>query len=129
MLAFGSTDGTVRLWHVSGDKRHPGGMLLHIWRGQAGKVCSLDFSPDGRILAAGTWNGPVRLWQVADGTLLRTLNGHTAGVVSVAFSPDGMTLASASLDGTTRLWKISSGVLVHKLENPSVIIHNQHNIT
>jgi WD40 repeat protein len=55
MLAFGSTDGMVRLWRVSGDRRHPGGTLLHILRGQAGKVCSLDFSPDGRILAAGTW--------------------------------------------------------------------------
>ena len=51
----------------------------------------------------------VRLWRVADGTLLRTLTGHTDGVRSVAFAPDGALLASASGDRTVRLWRVADG--------------------
>ena len=67
-------------------------------------VRSIAFAPDGQTLASGSRDGTVRLWRVADGTLLRTLEGHTAWVRSVAFAPDGQTLASGSEDGTVRLW-------------------------
>ena len=62
--------------------------------------------PDGQILASGVDDGPVHLWDVADGTLLHTFEGHLADVTSVAFSPDGLTLASASDDGQILLWRV-----------------------
>ncbi|MCS6774162.1 MAG: hypothetical protein NZ693_08635, partial [Thermoflexales bacterium] len=40
-------------------------------------VDSVAFSPDGRLLASGSWENTVRLWQVSDGALLRTLEGQT----------------------------------------------------
>ena len=69
-------------------------------------VYSVAFSPDGQILASGSYDNTVRLWRVSDGTLLRILVGHTNLVLSVAFSPDGQTLASGSWDRTVRLWKL-----------------------
>jgi WD40 repeat protein len=77
-------------------------------------VLSVAFSPDGKTLATGGENQPVKLWEVATGKEQATLDGHTARMVnSVVFSPDGKTLASASGDpltpGEIKLWDAASG--------------------
>ncbi len=77
---------------------------------------SVAFAPGGEILAAGSADDLVRLWQVSDGTLLNTLEGHTDAVNSVAFSASGEILASGSEDDTVRLWQVSDGTLLHTLE-------------
>ena len=74
-----------------------------------GPTFSVAFSPNGKVLAAGTAEGQVRLWRVADGQPLLTCEGHLGAVWSVAFSPDGRLLASASTDGTVRLWNVDTG--------------------
>jgi WD40 repeat protein/serine/threonine protein kinase len=73
------------------------------------------WSPDGRFLASGSWDNTVRVWDAADGRLLRTLEGHTSGVTSVAWSPDGRYLASGSLDRTVRVWEAGTGRLLRTL--------------
>jgi WD40 repeat protein len=122
ILAFGLPDGTIRLWQLNGDLQDPKverSHMLQVEGGNASRICSLSFSPDGQMLAVGAWDGSVRLWQVADGEVLASLPDHANGVVSVAFSPNGMMLATASLDGITKLWDISRGTLVHKMEDTS----------
>ena len=83
---------------------------------QQEQVSSLAFSPAGTPLAAGGMDGSVRLYRVADGSLVRTLSGHSGFVSSLAFSPDGSLLASASSDDTIRIWQVSEGVLLRTLE-------------
>ena len=82
------------------------------------RVNSVAFSPDGQIMASGSADKTVRLWRVADGSLLRTLEGHTDGVQSVTFSPDGAILATGSFDHTVRLWRVADGRPLHILERP-----------
>jgi WD40 repeat protein len=65
----------------------------------------LDFSPDGTILASAGGVGGVSLWDVQNGTKLRTLP-HEEELMTVAFSPDGTLLASAGYDHQVFLWGI-----------------------
>ena len=74
------------------------------------------FSPDGQILALGTYEGRVQLWQVSDGSLLRTLNGNDSEVKCVAFSPDGQSLAVGTNDGSVQVWQVSDGTLLRILK-------------
>ncbi len=75
-------------------------------------VRALVFSPDGSLLATGSYDPVVRLWRVNDGGLEAELTGHTAWVRSVSFSPNGRFVASASDDDTVRLWDLSTGETV-----------------
>jgi transcriptional regulator with XRE-family HTH domain len=74
-----------------------------------GSIYSVAFSPNGNLLAAGTANGEIRLWNIASGTTLPACQGHASWVRSIAFSPDGSTIASGSEDQTLRLWDINTG--------------------
>ena len=59
---------------------------------------------DVAVLATGSHDQTIKLWDAATGHELTTLRGHTGNVYTVAFSPEGTRLASGSLDGTVRLW-------------------------
>jgi WD40 repeat protein len=79
----------------------------------------LDFSPDGKILAAVTDDNAVHLWDVATGkatVLCPSLtrgwsSGYRVGFSAggLTFSPDGATLAAATRFGTVRFWDVASG--------------------
>ena len=72
------------------------------------EVRSVSFSPDG-VVAAGLWDGTIKLWDIATQQNIGTLPGHTKPVTSVAFSRDGTTLASGSHDETVKLWNVATG--------------------
>jgi WD40 repeat protein len=93
----------VRLWHVNTGK--PAASLS----GHRTIVMSSDFSPDGTLLATGSWDGTIKLWNVATWTEQATIPAHPLYIFGVAFSPDGKTLASGSGDATVKLWQIPSG--------------------
>jgi WD40 repeat protein len=77
-------------------------------------VTALAISPDLRTLAsAGDRDEQViKLWNLADGSLVQTLAGHTNGTGLLAFSPDGAVLASGGQfnDGSVMLWNVSNSI-------------------
>ena len=79
-------------------------------KGHTGGVNSVAFTPDGRILASGSDDTTIILWDVATSHPKgASLKGHTGIVRSVAFTPDGRTLASGSWDNTIILWDVATG--------------------
>ncbi|MBC8350585.1 MAG: protein kinase [Planctomycetes bacterium] len=82
-------------------------------------VMSLALSPDGKLVATGSADKTIELWDVASGKLLKTLIGHANYVASLAFAPDGMTLASGSSDRTIKLWDVPSWELKSTLHGHS----------
>ncbi|TMQ35120.1 MAG: sigma-70 family RNA polymerase sigma factor, partial [Planctomycetota bacterium] len=76
-------------------------------------------SPDGSHLAVVVHQGPLSIWDVKTGRMLRELRG-TRFAASAAFSPDGKTLASAESNdkadrNTLALWDVATGKKLRRL--------------
>ena len=79
------------------------GRLVRALAGHAGCVHAVAGLP-GRLLASGSEDETVRLWEIGSGRLVRTLAGHTGSVNALAMLLGGL-LASGSDDNTVVVWR------------------------
>ena len=86
-----------------------------ILRGHAHHVFTLAFSPGGKYLLSGSWDGTLRLWNPEAREEVGLMEGHTGYVHSAAFSPDGSMVVSAGGAGDVRVWDVPSGRLRRRL--------------
>ncbi|NJK66922.1 MAG: hypothetical protein HC786_19035 [Richelia sp. CSU_2_1] len=110
-LACVSLDQTLKLW----DCRT--GQCLKTWYGHTDWALPVAFSAiaptpfskggKGRLLASGSNDKTVRLWDWQTGECVAKLPGHTDFIYGIAFSKDGQILATGSTDSSVRLWNVT----------------------
>lgn len=144
LLASGSWDESIKLWQVATGKE------IYTLTSHGNWINSVAFSPIfpnpcdqeqetylqrlsssskasiglGWILASGSADSTVKLWQVNTGTEIRSFTGHSDSVWSVAFSPDGQLLASGSADSTIKLWQVNTGREIRTFTGHSFFVHS-----
>ncbi len=109
LLTIGGND--AQLWNVEAVKlQKPESRRSAVRYSPHGAVASAAISPDGKLVATGSWDHSAKIWDAATGRAIRKLDsGHAGYINSVEFSPDGRYLLTASDDGTARLWDVETG--------------------
>ncbi|KAG5572904.1 hypothetical protein H5410_062670 [Solanum commersonii] len=115
LLASCSDDTTVKIWNMEQD------VFLHDFREHRKETYTIKWSPTGAgtsnpnqqlLLASGSFDCTVNLWDVEQGRLLHTLNGH---------SPNGQYLASGSVDTCMNIWSVKEAKIVKTYNGDGII--------
>lgn len=132
-LLTGCEDRTARTWStVTGALLQDFAPVINdgvLVAGHDGSVNAVAFSPDGTIVATGSSDQRIKLWNSQTAAELATYTGHTADVLALAFSPDGTRLASGSADTTARLWSVTMNQALQTLSpcvSPIVTVQYSH---
>ncbi len=98
-------DGRMIWWPIEGDTPQP----IRTVEGHHGWIRDAVVRPDGSLLATVGNDLVVRLWNVADGSLVKELPGHEKPVWSAVWHPEGKFLMSGDLGGVIKQWDVETG--------------------
>ncbi len=97
---------SIKLWSVS-QKNFIGSPLI-----VSGDTRYIKFSNDSRMLATGSINGDIVIFETKSGLIKKEIKGHQEDISALEFSPDGSLLISASRDETFKVWNTLTGDLL-----------------
>ncbi|XP_070694025.1 WD repeat, SAM and U-box domain-containing protein 1-like isoform X2 [Pempheris klunzingeri] len=95
--------------------------LLHALTSQSAPVLSCAFSSDGELVASGSVDKSVAIYDANMGTLLYSLKQHDRYVTAVALSPTMPWIATGSMDRTVNVWRIGDGVSIAAAESRQTV--------
>ncbi|KAI9299369.1 WD40-repeat-containing domain protein, partial [Cunninghamella echinulata] len=112
-LASCADDMTTKIWSLTSDQpiQEIKGHLLQVYTLQWAPVIQEVDGKQQRILATGSFDATIRLWDALNGTCLHVLSNHSEAIYSISFSPDAKYLASGSFDELLNVWKTKNGAL------------------
>eukprot|EP00300_Choanocystis_sp_HF-7_P026964 c3165_g1_i1.p1 GENE.c3165_g1_i1~~c3165_g1_i1.p1 ORF type:complete len:300 (-),score=-4.87 c3165_g1_i1:77-868(-) len=90
--------------------------------GHTKRIFSVTLSLDGSLIATGSEDRDIKIWNFNTGNCENTLLGHTSQIVATAFSPDGSHLISGSMDNTVKVWNVANGTCEQTLPRHSGIV-------
>jgi U3 small nucleolar RNA-associated protein 13 len=113
LLVSGSQDKTAKVFEIEYVSTGAGGVrgdlrLLGTCKGHKRGVWTVRFGRAERVLATGSGDKTIRLWNLDDFTCVKTFEGHTNSVLRVDFLTHGMQLVSSASDGLVKLWNVRS---------------------
>ena len=85
-------------------------------------MCTVTKLITPSILASGSWDKTIKLWDIPTGQLIRTLTGHTSGIWWSVDLLNSQTLVSGSRDGTIKLWNWSTGECFSTIQTTGSVI-------
>jgi mono/diheme cytochrome c family protein len=106
LVALGGPRKVVRVYKVAD------GSLAYEITKHTDWVTSLEFSPDGKLLATADRAGGLLIWDAETGRERGDLRGHTEAIGAVSWRGDSAVLASTSEDDTVRLWKVADSTQI-----------------
>uniref|UniRef100_A0A8C5T8D6 Neutral sphingomyelinase activation associated factor n=1 Tax=Malurus cyaneus samueli TaxID=2593467 RepID=A0A8C5T8D6_9PASS len=114
-LYSASWDSTVKVWHcVPGEtmsnKKHHFELLAELEHDVS--VNTIDLNAANTMLASGTKEGTVSVWDVTTATVLHQLQCHSGTVFHAAFSPDSRHLLSTGEDSCFKVVDVQTGMLI-----------------
>uniref|UniRef100_A0A8C4J7X4 Neutral sphingomyelinase activation associated factor n=1 Tax=Dromaius novaehollandiae TaxID=8790 RepID=A0A8C4J7X4_DRONO len=114
-LYSASWDSTVKVWHcvpgeTSSNKKHHFELLAELEHDVS--VNTIDLNAANTVLASGTKEGTVSIWDVTTATVLHQLPCHSGTVFDAAFSPDSRHLLSAGEDNCFKVIDVQTGMLI-----------------
>jgi WD40 repeat protein len=113
--ALGGGDVDIRLLALASGKER-----LHISIGRDAGLTCLAFSPDGKILGAGSRHSVIRLWDTAGGKELLPPEEPRSCIRSVAFSTDARLVAASGSRGILHIADTATGRLCHRLTGHAI---------
>jgi WD40 repeat protein len=103
--------------------------LIKIWEASSGRELrtlygyKMACSPISNILVSAAHDGTgynLYLWNIENGTVIKTFSGYNASISSISFSSDGRYIASGSDDNIIKVWNIESGNIIQEFRIPPV---------
>lgn len=76
----------------------------------------LNWSPDDSMLASGSLDNTIHIWNMSNGICTAVLRGHSSLVKGVTWDPIGSFIASQSDDKTVIIWRTSDWSLAHRTD-------------
>lgn len=125
LVATASDDKSVRLFDTRSPSSGSGAGVgpIKTLSGHTNYVFCVAFNPQANMVASGSFDETVRVWDVKAGKCLKVLPAHSDPVTAVDFNRDGSLIVSGSYDGLCRIWDASTGHCLKTLiydENPPV---------